>query len=92
MNNQDFKKGAFEEGFTGILKGVTEETFKPSKQDTIKKEAFDIINEHFEALSGDSDEDYREKAKRTAIISVNKLINITGAKKWYEIKREIERS
>lgn len=55
-------------------------------------EAYELIQEFYPHVQWKlGQEDCLDRAKRCALITVNKLIKETGSKYWYNVKKEIEK-
>ena len=60
---------------------------------TPKEEAKKLVETIGESISKPHRGGYKyniEQAKKCALIAVDKLIEVTAAKYWYDVKREIE--
>jgi hypothetical protein len=57
---------------------------------TPKEEAIELINKMYDNMDI-QDGDLWKSAKQCALVTVNKLIKVTGSKHYYDVKKELEK-
>jgi hypothetical protein len=58
-----------------------------------KEKAIELVDKHYSYLKANLmyDEEAKEDAIQSALITVNELIKETGSKYYYDVKKEIEK-